>query len=195
MDGYRPDRDAALHEQKTGRLTSRRSGPRGGQTGVCGDRAQSGLDGIQNQYDIVCYYFSQHRADGSPVANASGYAWGTYRYISINTTMTRGRQNDRPNEFLLHESLHNYEADNAWNYHVYNGAGGVHGGGTHGYQSEKNSGETDFVKFYRLLIRGQIADLAGMRPGTDWPSIPTTADLWTGIFPVIRHGFTPNTTP
>jgi hypothetical protein len=158
-------------------------------------RAQSGLEGIQNQYDIVCYYFSQHRADGSPVNNASGYAWGTFRYISINTTMTRGRVNDSPNPYFLHESLHNYEADNDWNYHVYNGVGGVHGAGTHGYRSEENAGETDFVKFYRLLIRGQVADLAGMRAGTDWPSVPTTADLWTGLFPVIRHGFTPNTTP
>ena len=34
-----------------------------------------------------------------------------------------------------------------------------------------------------------------MRAGTEWPSVPTTADLWTGIFPVIRHGFTPSTTP
>ena len=84
------------------------------------------------------------------MANASGYAWGAYRYISINTSMTRGRANNSPNPFFLHESLHNYEADNSQNYHVYNGVGGVHGGGTHGYRTEDNAGETDFVKFYRL---------------------------------------------
>jgi hypothetical protein len=59
---------------------------------------------------------------------------------------------------------------------------GLHGANQHGYYTEGSSGETDFLRFYRAYMRGQVAELDGMRPDINWPSVPTTADLYVGVF-------------
>lgn len=152
----------------------------------------AGLQGLKQSYDIIVYYFSQHRPDGSPVDNASGYAWGGGgQFITISTMFTRGGGN-APNAALLHESLHNYEWYNHERLHFYNGVGWLHGAEEHGYDYEGDQGETDWLKWYRAFMRGQAADLAGMRDGLDWPSVPATGDLYTGVFPTFRRGFSPH---
>jgi hypothetical protein len=150
---------------------------------------QAGLTGLLQQYDMVVYYYSMHRPDGSTVSNPTYYAWGGGgQYMAITTFFTRGAPPTAPNAGFLHESLHNYEAYNEWERHRYNGVGGLHGAGQHGYPESAPTGETDWLMWYRYFMRGQVAQLDGMRVDVTWPSIPTTSDLYVGVFPSMRHG-------
>ncbi|WP_437476312.1 hypothetical protein WME75_26115 [Sorangium sp. So ce1014] len=44
----------------------------------------------------------------------------------------------------------------------------------------------------RHLLRGQVAELGGMRIDLEWPAIGAVSgnsDLFLGFFPVLRHGY------
>jgi len=150
--------------------------------------AAAGLTGLKTQYDRIVFLYSQQRADGTDVADPIGVVFALGRqYVGFQAAYTRLIAPGLPSPFILHEFLHNHEAYNFDVLGLYNGINGLHGGGQHGYQSEGSSGETDFVKFYRRYMRGQIAELDGMSGDNDaWPSIPTTADLWVGLFQTMR---------
>jgi hypothetical protein len=147
------------------------------------------LQYLKQQYDMIVYYYSMHHPDGSLVSNPTFYAWGGGgQYMAITTLFTRGGSPTTPNAGFLHESLHNYETYNEWHPHHYNGVGGLHGAEEHGYPETAPTGETDWLMCYRFFMRGQVAQLDAMRSGTKWPSIPTTSDLYVGVFPAMRHG-------
>jgi hypothetical protein len=148
------------------------------------------LTGLYDKYDYVILLFSQHRADGSDVDDGAGISWvfGT-KGVAISTTFTNGFATGMPNFYVLHETLHHAEAYNDDVLHHYNGISGLHGGEIHGYACEGSSGELDFVKAYRVWMRGQMAELDGMSEDVHWPTVPATGDLYVGVFPPIRHGF------
>ncbi len=153
--------------------------------------AEAGTGSLASQYDMVVYFFSQHRADGTPVERVSNIAWafdGTN--IGFSTSFT-GVGPDLLNAAFLHEVLHNYESYNQNQLHLYNGIEGLHGAEQHGYYGG-SAGEEDFVHFYRHFMRGQVAELGAMRSNLDWPAIGEVAassDLYLGVFPVLRRGF------
>jgi hypothetical protein len=140
----------------------------------------AGLEYLKQQYDRIVFYFSQQRADGSDVQDPYGSAFAPGRqYIGFQSSYVGSGQ---PNPYFLHETLHNNEAYESDILHEYNGVAGLHGANQHGYYTEGSSGETDYLRFYRAYVRGQVAELDGMRPDISWPSVPTTADLYVGVF-------------
>ncbi|WP_437315108.1 hypothetical protein [Sorangium sp. So ce385] len=153
--------------------------------------AEADTGSLASQYDMVVYFFSQHRADGSPVERVSNIAWafdGTN--IGFSTSFT-SVGSDNLNAGFLHETLHNYESYNQNVLHLYNGIEGLHGAEQHGYYNGSN-GEVDYLHFYRHFMRGQVAELGAMRSNLKWPAIGEVApssDLYLGVFPVLRHGF------
>lgn len=68
----------------------------------------------------------------------------------------------------------------------WNGFDTLHGAEVHGYPNEGDSGATDFVNYYRMWMRGQVAELDGMHHGLNWPSIPAPGDLYVGVFKTLR---------
>jgi hypothetical protein len=143
----------------------------------------AGLDSLRQQYDRIVFYFSQQRADGTNVQDPIGTVFAVGRqFIGFQSSYTRLVAANQPNPYFLHETLHNNEAYESDILHEYNGVNGLHGAEQHGYYSEGSSGETDFLRFYRAYMRGQVAELDGMRPDISWPSVPTTADLYVGVF-------------
>ncbi|HLV66022.1 MAG TPA: hypothetical protein VKY73_09415 [Polyangiaceae bacterium] len=150
---------------------------------------ESGLRSLESEYDIIIYFFSKFTASGAPVANDPCCWWGINQLIAFPNHLTRDPNwpETRPNFYLLHESLHDYESYNQWRLFFYNGADGTHGGGTHGYPGGGN-GEEDFLFFYRRFMRNQVAELNTMRGGVDFGSQPaTSADLWVGVFDTMRR--------
>jgi hypothetical protein len=147
----------------------------------------AGLTGLKQQYDRIVFYYSQQRADGTDVVDPIGFVFALGRqYVGFQASYTRIVAPGLPSPYILHEFMHNHEAYNFDVLGLYNGIAGLHGAGQHGYQGEGSSGETDFVKFYRRYLRSQIAELDGMNIDTQWPSIPTTADMWLGLFQTVR---------
>jgi len=144
---------------------------------------ESGLGYLRQQYDRIVFYFSQQRADGTDVQDPIGTVFAVGRqYIGFQASYARLVGANQPNPYFLHETLHNNEAYESDILHEYNGVAGLHGANQHGYYTEGTSGETDFLRFYRVYIRGQLAELDGFRPDVNWPSVPATADLYVGVF-------------
>jgi len=65
--------------------------------------------------------------------------------------------------------------ESEWRLGFYNGADGTRGATVHGYFRGKNS-EPDFAKFYRELMRNQVAESNTTRAGVD-SARPSSADL------------------
>jgi len=149
--------------------------------------SESGLKSLQQAYDIIVYYYSVYTASGALVTNSPCCYWGLGQSIwfSNNGMRDQGVSPNSPNIYLLHESLHDYESYNDWRLRFYNGAEGTHGATIHGYLRGENS-EPDFAKFYRELMRNQVAEVNTMRGGVDSPR-PTNADLWVGVFDTMRR--------
>jgi hypothetical protein len=148
---------------------------------------EAGLSALRNQYDRIVIYFSQYKADGSYVDDHYGSVFALGRQlVGYLSEYARFRTASQPSPYFLHECLHNHEAYNVDVLHEWNGINGLHGAEQHGYYSENDSGETDYVKFYRLWMRGQVAELDDMRPDVKWPSIPTTSDAYVGVFKTLR---------
>ncbi|XYH94965.1 hypothetical protein ACMHYB_45230 [Sorangium sp. So ce1128] len=153
--------------------------------------AEAGTAHLASQYDMIVYFFSQHRADGSWVDDVCNIVWafdGTN--VGFSTSLTAGKP-DLLNPEFLHEVMHNYEDYNENALHLYNGIDGLHGGHQHGYYDNSN-GEVNYLHFYRHLLRGQVAELGGMRTDIQWPAIGAvsgSSDLYLGFFPVMRHGY------
>ena len=150
--------------------------------------SESGLTSLQQTYDIIVYYYSDYTATGAPVVNTPCCFWGIGQSIWFSNGGMRDADAspDSPNIYLLHESLHDYESYNEWRLGIYNGVDGTHGATIHGYVRGEN-GEPDFAKFYRDLMRNQVAEINTMRSGVDSPR-PTSADLWVGVFDTMRRG-------
>jgi hypothetical protein len=148
---------------------------------------ESGLTSLQQTYDIIIYYYSEFTATGARVENAPCCFWGIGQSIWFSNGGMRdaGASPNSPNIYLLHESLHDYESYNEWRLGFYLGADGTHGATTHGYVHGEN-GEPDFAKFYRDLMRNQVAEVNTMRGGVDSPR-PRSADLWVGVFDTMRR--------
>ncbi|WP_437672914.1 hypothetical protein [Sorangium sp. So ce131] len=148
---------------------------------------------LESQYDMIVLLFPQHQANGSLVDDESNIAWAfDEQYIGFPTTFT-GDGIGVPNASFLHEVMHNYESHNENVLRLYNGINGLHGSEQHGYYGGGN-GEVDFLHFYRHFLRGQVAELGGMRSDLSWPAIgevSENSDLYLGVFPVLRHGFNP----
>ncbi|MGC4087869.1 MAG: hypothetical protein QM756_08230 [Polyangiaceae bacterium] len=145
------------------------------------------LNSLRTQYDRIVVYFSQQRANGTDVADPYGAVFALGRQlIGFQRSYSVGTSSTTPNPYFLHESLHNQEAYNADILHNYNGVSGLHGANQHGYYDEGSSGETDFIKYYRAFMRGTLADLDSFRPNVNYPSIPTTSDMYTGVFQTLR---------
>lgn len=150
--------------------------------------SEAGLTHLKNTYDQIIFFYSKFKQDGSEVANTPCCFWAWGQAISFMDHMARGSwATDYPNLYLLHESLHDYESYQIGPLHKYNGIDGTHGAGAHGYAFNED-GEEDFLKYYRFFIRGQVAELKTMRSGITWPTpAPTSADLFVGVFDVMRR--------
>lgn len=149
----------------------------------------AGLNGLRTQYDRIVVFFSQQRADGTNVADDYGAVFALGRQlVGYQASYTRLNGANQPSPYFLHECLHNHEAYNADILHLYNGASGLHGANQHGYYHEGSSGETDFLKFYRPFMRGQLQELDSYRPNVNQPSPPAegVADMYTGVFQTLR---------
>jgi len=148
---------------------------------------EAGLASLRSQYDRIVIFFSQYKTDGSYVTDHYGSVFALGRQlVGYQAEYARFRTASQPSPWFLHECLHNHEAYNDQVLHEYNGVGGLHGAEQHGYYSENDTGETDYVKFYRLWMRSQVAELDDMRPDVKWPSIPTTSDLYVGVYKTLR---------
>lgn len=146
----------------------------------------SNLTSLEQTYDSIIYYFSKYTATGQVVANDPCCWWGTGQMVAFpNHGMRDGASPNQPNVYLLHEMLHDYEAYNHGRLSFYNGAGGLHGANYHGYYGGDN-GEPDFLQYYRLFMRNQVAEINTMRNGVP-ASVPQTADLWVGVFDTMRR--------
>jgi hypothetical protein len=147
----------------------------------------AGLSYLKQQYDHVVVYFSQEKADGTSVTDPLGFVWASgHQLLGFQRSYARGVAANAPNPYFLHETLHHLDGYNGDVLHLYTGIGGLHGANLHGYYSEGSSGETDFLAYYRVFIRGQLAELDGFRLNINWPSIPTTSDLYSGVFRTLR---------
>lgn len=148
--------------------------------------AEAGLEPLRDQYDIIVFLYSSHRADGSEVSHVPCAIWAAGPEVSYHSSWLRSIPVGLPSEGLYHETLHSYD-DAAWWRGSYSGVGGVHGAEEHGYHAYQN-GEGEWLAWYRALARGQVAELASMRDGVAWRTIPGRADLYVGLFEVMRHG-------
>jgi hypothetical protein len=147
----------------------------------------AGLGALRKQYDCIIVYFSQQRADGTDVADAYGSVFALGRQlIGFQRSYAAGTAPSTPNPYFFHETLHHLEWYSENILHLYTGAAGLHGANQHGYYSEESSGESDFLRFYRVFVRGQLAELDAFRPDLSYPSIPSTSDLYTGVFQALR---------
>jgi hypothetical protein len=147
----------------------------------------AGFDNLRSQYDRIVVYFSQQRPDGTNVSDHYGSVFALGRQlVGYQAEYAKFRTATQPSPWLLHEFLHNHEAYNDGVLHEYNGVSGLHGAEQHGYYSENNSGETDYVKFYRLYMRSQVAELNTMRPDLKPPAPPSSSDLYVGLFKTLR---------
>lgn len=157
---------------------------------------EAGLTHLEQEYDIIIYFFSKYTASGAVVTDPPCCWWGTGQAIWFPNHGTRnGESPNDPNVYLLHESLHDYESYNNWRLGLYNGAEGAHGADEHGYP-EGEGGEPDFLKFYRALMRNQVVEVNTMRNGLAWSGPrPTTADMWVGVFDTMRRGVDWQSTP
>jgi hypothetical protein len=145
--------------------------------------ADAGLNSLRQQYDRIVVYFSQQRPDGSNVIDHYGAVFALGRQIvGYQAEYAKFRTATQPSPWLLHEFMHNHEAYNHDVLREYNGIHGLHGAEHHGYYSEGNAGETDYVKFYRLYLRSQIAETVSMSPTTKPLAPPSTADIFLGLF-------------
>lgn len=148
---------------------------------------EAGLQSLKSQYDHIVFFFSQEKADGTSVADRYGPVFAVGKqYVGFQAAYTGLAGPGGANAYLLHEMLHNYEWFDNWVLHRYSGVAGLHGANQHGYYSEGAAGETDYIKFYRGFIRGQLAELSVFRSDVSWPSVPATGDLYTGVFDALR---------
>lgn len=147
----------------------------------------AGMESLRDQYDIIIFYYSTHHADDTIVNNQPCCIWAGGQEISYNTSWVRNAAFGTPSEGLYHESLHSYEWYNGWRQQAYNGADGLHGAEEHGY-TYNQGGEADWLAWYRDFARGIAAETNDMRGGVIWPSIPSEADLYVGVFDTMRYG-------
>jgi hypothetical protein len=155
------------------------------QTGLLLEEA--GLTGLRDQYDMLVFLYSSHRADGSDVAHVPCAIWAGGQEISYYSGWLRSVPYGAPSEGLFHESLHSYEWFNGWRRGYYGGVDGLHGAEEHGYKENQN-GHSGWLDWYRAFVRNQAAELTTMRQGVEWPSVPTTADVYVGVFDALRYG-------
>ena len=129
---------------------------------------EAGLTHLLQQYDTIIYYYSKFTASGAVVANDPCCWWGIGQGVWFPNHISRGGATpNQPNVYLLHEMLHDYESYNDSRLHFYNGAGGLHGGGQHGYVGG-DGGEFDYLLHNRRFMRNQLAELNTMRGETPW---------------------------
>ncbi|MGC4063943.1 MAG: cellulose binding domain-containing protein [Polyangiaceae bacterium] len=148
---------------------------------------QAGLTGLRDQYDILVFLYSSHRADGTDVAHVPCAIWAGGQEISYYSGWLRSVPPGEPSEGLFHESLHSYEWYNGWRRGYYGGVDGLHGAEEHGYKPNQN-GHSGWLDWYRAFARNQAPELVTMRQGVEWPSVPTTSDLYVGVFDSMRYG-------
>lgn len=153
----------------------------------CGDIVfQPKYADIFDSFDTVVVHFSNRDASGAEIGRGdAGMAgrcgqvqehWG--RFLSAST----------PVPVLLHEVLHSYESHHWDIERQWNGAGGLHGGETHGFQRTGDLGEIEWTEWYRYFMRGQVSELSSMGPGQIRPTRPATADYFVGVFRSVRYG-------
>jgi hypothetical protein len=147
---------------------------------------EAGLTNLRSQYDRIVFMVPQFRADGTKVQNHLEFLAAPTRQNVIYTTEYLNQVANQPNAFLFHETLHNHEFYNDSLLHEWNGIDAIHGAETHGYPNEFGSGATDFVNFYRMWLRGQVAETADMRPGVKRTGVPATGALYVGAFKTLR---------
>jgi hypothetical protein len=171
-------------------------GPAGAEVLV--DDFTNAYGNLKDTHPITVYFISNHRADGTVIDEAYGSVFAMAGIpdcrVVFTTEYSRGFEGDgivSPNFFALHELLHCFEGRNDGYFKYYNGLDGLHGADSHGFPNG-HGGEIDFLYFYRLYMRGQVAETADMRAGQKYPSLfPTTANTWVGIFPAVRRGYNP----
>lgn len=146
---------------------------------------------------MVLFFYSQHMESGEEVTGKHNAAWpADSRNVFLSTLFTR--QSDMtnafgpgaPNQYLIWTMLVNYDMHHREVLGYYPGLEGASGARSHAYPDEGVSGETGYVAFYRLYVRGLVAERSDMRVGSVPPAVPDEADIYTGIFETMRRGFT-----
>lgn len=150
-----------------------------------------GQPNLGDDYDMIVFLYSTHKADGSGVDNAPCCAWAGGSHIMYQTAWLRDfTAPGEPGEALYHESLHVYDWYTKSRRHAYTGVDSVHGAEIHGYAH--GVGAPGWQNYYRDLARGQVAELNTMRLGDVTSGIPDYADLYVGVFDTMRFGSLPN---
>jgi hypothetical protein len=146
-------------------------------------------------YEMVLFFYSQHKASGEKVTGEHNAAWpAESRHVFLSTLFTR--QSDMtnafgpgaPNQYLIWSMLYNFDGCHRDVRGYYPGLEGASGARSHAYPDEGVSGETGYVAFYRLYVRGLVAERSDMRVGSMPPAVPSEADIFTGIFETMRRG-------
>lgn len=142
--------------------------------------------GLLSQYDIVVVTYGEKDAAGNHFFGGVG-GISTGQCVSIpNTAYYQDYPNAR-NELALHEILHQFE-DGQVNYQKhYNGTEGLHGAEEHGFYPGSN-GETGWVGWYRLFIRGQGGEVSSMRPQAHIPAPLQNPAYHVGTWRSIKNG-------
>jgi hypothetical protein len=158
--------------------------------------SQAAQQALEN-YDMVLFFYSQHKASGEEVTEAHNASWfSDGRNVFLSTLFTR--QSDMtnafgpgaPNQYLIWSILGNCDIHHREVLGYYPGLEGASGARSHAYPDEGVSGETGYVAFYRLYVRGLVAERSDMRVGSMPPAVPDEADIYTGIFETMRRGLT-----
>ncbi|MCD0174660.1 hypothetical protein IHN32_01660 [Deinococcus sp. 14RED07] len=143
------------------------------------------LENIENEYDTVMVIYSNFTKDGARVKNNPCCAWGGGKALNIMSSFgIRGGNPDVPLDVLVHEWLHVLESYNR-NKSGYNGFGGLHGGGKHGYYAENIGG--NWILWYKDYMRSQVIETSEMT-GELIPAIPAKVDIYAGLFDTMRAG-------
>lgn len=141
---------------------------------------------LEQQYDVIMVVHSQKYPDGTNIwGRNGGHSIG--QCVSFADASLPEDEND-PSELIVHEMLHQYENVQNRRIYTYVGAEGVHGAEEHGFD---DSGVDGWSTWYKLFMRGQVAEISSMRGGQNHLPVPVgSPEYFVGSFNSIMHGFT-----
>lgn len=168
---------------------------------------QANLRRLQDQYDVVLVIYNVGGLNAVYAGALGGYAFVQQPFytgqptiadnngtpiLTAGTSLETGER-ELPHEAAFHELLHIVEQWNSDRLSRWNGIDGLHGGGQHGYQSDR-TGQTnvisDWMNFYVDFMQGRVAETNSMYKGFV-PAMPTSCTgncLYTGVFETVRTG-------
>lgn len=141
---------------------------------------------LLDTYDTVVFQLSNQLPNGDFIGNGNATMGG--RCGQIPKHWIDGQPDGEPLSVILHEMLHSYETHEQTTLYSAIGVEGVHGAEERGYQFTGPQGEPAWTEWQRYFVRGQVPELASMRPGDLIPQPVSAPDYHVGVFRSMRHG-------